>query len=64
MYGTELYSFAGLGSRTANSGFCRWQNQERTYTPAYINGFYLKLTLPFLTNILQVGNRGKLRLEC
>jgi iron complex outermembrane receptor protein len=55
MYGTELYSFAGLGSRTGNSGFFRCQNQERTYTPAYINGFYHKINSTISDKYFAVG---------
>jgi hypothetical protein len=35
-----------------------YQNQDRTYTPVYINGFYRKLTQPFLIT-LAVGIKGK-----
>ena len=37
---TEIYSFAGISSRTGNSaGFFRLPNQARTFTPTFVNGF-------------------------
>jgi iron complex outermembrane receptor protein len=57
--GTELYSFAGLSSRTGNSaGFYRLPNQSRTYTPAYINGFLPEINSKILDQSLSAGIRG------
>jgi iron complex outermembrane receptor protein len=60
--GTEIYSFAGLGSRTGNSaGFFRLPNQERTYTPAYINGFLPEINSTISDQSFAVGIRGKIK---
>ncbi|MCL7762147.1 TonB-dependent receptor [Polaribacter sp. Z014] len=59
--GTELYSFAGLGSRDGNSaGFYRLPNQSRTYTPAYINGFLPEINSTISDKSLAVGIKGKI----
>ncbi|AYN68757.1 TonB-dependent receptor [Euzebyella marina] len=58
--GTEVYSFAGISSRTGNSaGFYRLPNQSRTYTPAYINGFLPEINSTIKDQSLSVGIRGK-----
>ncbi|PQJ76622.1 TonB-dependent receptor [Polaribacter glomeratus] len=58
--GTELYSFAGLSSRDGNSaGFYRLPNQDRTYTPAYINGFLPEINSTISDQSLAVGIKGK-----
>lgn len=58
--GTEVYSFAGLSSRTGNSaGFYRLPNQSRTYTPAYINGFLPEINSNIKDQSLAVGIKGK-----
>ncbi len=58
--GTEIYSFAGLSSRTGNSaGFYRLPNQSRTYTPAYINGFLPEINSNIKDQSLSVGIKGK-----
>ncbi|MGC1203387.1 MAG: TonB-dependent receptor [Flavobacteriaceae bacterium] len=58
--GTELYSFAGMSSRKGNSaGFYRLPNQERTYTPAYINGFLPEINSTITDKSLAVGIKGK-----
>lgn len=58
--GTELYAFAGLGSRTGNSaGFYRLPNQSRTFTPAYINGFLPEINSKITDKSVAVGIRGK-----
>jgi iron complex outermembrane receptor protein len=60
--GTEIYSFAGLGSRTGNSaGFFRLPNQERTYTPAYINGFLPEINSTISDKSFAIGIRGKIK---
>ncbi len=57
--GTELYSFAGISSRTGNSaGFYRLPNQSRTYTPAYINGFLPEINSTIKDKSLSVGIKG------
>ena len=59
--GTELYSFAGMSSRKGNSaGFYRLPNQERTYTPAYINGFLPEINSTITDKSLAVGIKGKI----
>jgi iron complex outermembrane receptor protein len=58
--GTELYSFAGTSSRDGNSaGFYRLPNQDRTYTPAYINGFLPEINSTITDKSLAVGIKGK-----
>jgi len=57
--GTELYSFAGMSSRTGNSaGFYRLPNQSRTYTPTYINGFLPEINSTIQDQSLSVGIKG------
>ncbi|MEZ2414890.1 TonB-dependent receptor domain-containing protein [Muriicola sp. E247] len=57
--GTELYSFAGLSSRTGNSaGFYRLPNQSRTYTPAYFNGFLPEINSNIKDQSVSVGIKG------
>lgn len=59
--GTELYSFAGISSRTGNSaGFYRLPNQSRTYTPAYINGFLPEINSNIKDKSISVGIKGKI----
>ena len=56
---TELYSFAGISSRTGNSaGFYRLPNQSRTYTPAYRNGFLPEINSKILDQSISVGIKG------
>ncbi|WP_456423797.1 TonB-dependent receptor [Lutibacter sp.] len=58
--GTELYSFAGVSSRVGNSaGFYRLPSQERTYTPAYINGFLPEINSAITDKSFSVGIKGK-----
>lgn len=58
--GTEVYSFAGLSSRTGNSaGFYRLPNQSRTFTPAYFNGFLPEINSNIKDQSLSVGIKGK-----
>nr|WP_293293734.1 TonB-dependent receptor [Allomuricauda sp.] len=57
--GTELYSFAGISSRTGNSaGFYRLPNQSRTFTPAYINGFLPEINSTIRDKSLSAGIKG------
>jgi len=59
--GTELYSFAGISSRTGNSaGFYRLPNQSRTYTPAYINGFLPEINSNIRDQSMSIGIKGKI----
>jgi iron complex outermembrane recepter protein len=59
--GTELYSFAGMSSRTGNSaGFYRLPNQSRTYTPIYINGFLPEINSQINDKSFSVGIKGKI----
>ncbi len=59
--GTEVYSFAGISSRTGNSaGFYRLPNQSRTYTPAYMNGFLPEINSTIKDRSLSVGIKGKI----
>ena len=59
-YGTELYSFAGISSRTGNSaGFYRLPNQSRTYTPAYLNGFLPEINSNIKDQSIAIGIKGK-----
>ena len=57
--GTELYSFAGISSRSGESaGFYRLPNQSRTYTPTYINGFLPRINSKIKDQSLAVGIKG------
>ena len=59
--GTEMYSFAGISSRTGNSaGFYRLPNQSRTYTPAYFNGFLPEINSNIKDQSISVGIKGKI----
>lgn len=58
--GTEIYSFAGISSRTGNSaGFYRLPNQERTFTPAYIDGFLPEINSNIKDRSLALGIKGE-----
>lgn len=59
--GAELYSFAGISSRKGNSaGFYRLPSQNRTYTPAYINGFLPEINSTITDKSFAVGIKGKI----
>tara|TARA_B110000483_G_scaffold52223_2_gene65029 strand:+ start:2068 stop:5013 length:2946 start_codon:yes stop_codon:yes gene_type:complete len=59
--GTELYSFAGMSSRNGNSaGFYRLPSQQRTFTPAYNNGFLPEINSTISDQSLAVGIKGKI----
>jgi len=59
--GTELYSFAGISSRRGNSaGFYRLPNQNRTYTPIYINGFLPEINSKINDKSIAAGIKGKI----
>ncbi|MBT8274403.1 MAG: TonB-dependent receptor, partial [Bacteroidia bacterium] len=58
---TAVYAFGGLGFRDGNStGFYRLPNQNRTYTPAYPNGFLPEITSNIIDKSVAVGIRGAL----
>ncbi|HHB92956.1 MAG TPA: TonB-dependent receptor [Thioploca sp.] len=58
---TEIYAFGGVGFRGGNAtGFYRLPNQNRTYTPAYPNGFLPQIHSNIIDKSLAVGIRGKL----
>ncbi|NNC70497.1 MAG: TonB-dependent receptor, partial [Flavobacteriaceae bacterium] len=58
---TEIYSFAGLGYRNGSAtGFYRLPNQNRTYTPAYPNGFLPEINTNIIDKSVAVGIKGKL----
>ncbi len=60
--GTEVYAFAGMSYRHGNAaGFYRLPNQNRTYTPIYINGFLPHIETAIKDNSLTVGIRGGVR---
>ncbi|MCK0161685.1 TonB-dependent receptor [Allomuricauda sp. F6463D] len=57
--GTEIYSFAGISSRTGNSaGFYRLPSENRTFTPAYINGFLPEINSAIRDHSLSAGIKG------
>ena len=57
--GTEIYSFAGVSSRRGNSaGFYRLPNQNRTYTPIYIDGFLPEINSKINDKSLAAGIKG------
>lgn len=59
--GTELYSFAGISSRTGNSaGFYRLPNQSRTYTPAYMDGFLPEINSTIKDKSFSLGIKGSI----
>lgn len=58
---TEIYAFGGLGYRNGSAtGFYRLPNQNRTYTPAYPNGFLPEIATNIIDKSLAAGIRGKL----
>jgi len=58
--GTQLYSFAGVSSRKGNSaGFYRLPSQNRTFTPAYINGFLPEINSTITDKSFAIGIKGK-----
>ncbi|RKS43352.1 iron complex outermembrane receptor protein [Gillisia mitskevichiae] len=59
--GTEIYSFAGISSRRGNSaGFYRLPNQNRTYTPIYIDGFLPEINSKINDKSIATGIKGKI----
>ncbi len=60
--GAEIYSFGGLGARDGlATGFYRLPNQNRTFTPAYPNGFLPQINTDINDQSLAAGIRGKLK---
>ena len=60
--GTELYAFSGMSLRNGNSaGFYRLPCKERSYTPAYINGFLPEILSTINDKSLAVGIKGKVK---
>ncbi len=60
-YGSELYAFGGLSSRTGSSGgFFRLPRESRTYTPMYVNGFLPEINSKISDQSLSIGIKGKL----
>ncbi len=59
--GTELYAFGGLGYRDGEAtGFYRLPNQNRTYTPAYPNGFLPQIHTNIIDKSIAVGIQGNI----
>ena len=59
--GTELYSFAGISSRTGNSaGFYRMPNEARAYTPIFLDGFLPEINSKINDKSLAAGIKGKI----
>jgi len=57
--GTEIYSFAGVSSRRGNSaGFYRLPNQNRTYTPIYVDGFLPEINSKINDRSIAAGIKG------
>ncbi|MEZ4987563.1 MAG: TonB-dependent receptor [Saprospiraceae bacterium] len=58
----ELYAFGGLSNRDGEAaGFYRFPNQERTYSPAYPNGFLPEIHTTIGDQSMAVGIRGDLK---
>lgn len=58
--GTEIYSFAGISSRTGNSaGFYRMPNEARAYTPIFMDGFLPEINSKINDKSLATGIKGK-----
>lgn len=57
----EFYTFGGAAFRKGNAaGFYRLPNQERTYTPEYLNGFLPEINSKIRDYSLAAGVRGKM----
>ena len=57
----EVYAFGGLSLRDGlATGFYRFPNQQRTYTPAYLNGFLPQIHTDINDQSIAVGIRGDL----
>jgi iron complex outermembrane receptor protein len=61
-HGTEFYAFGGMSYRKGNAaGFYRLPNQNRTFTPIYINGFLPEILTDIKDKSLSFGIRGAIR---
>lgn len=59
---SELYAFGGISKRNGESaGFYRMPNQDRTYTPVYINGFLPEIKSDIADKSLAAGIKGKIQ---
>ena len=57
-----VYAFGGLSARDGlATGFYRLPNQERTYSPAFPNGFLPEIHTDVLDQSVAVGIRGKVK---
>lgn len=57
----EIYAFGGYGKRKGNAaGFYRRPNQNRTYTPLYLNGFLPEIASEIVDLSFAAGIRGTL----
>lgn len=58
----EFYAFGGLSSRDGlATGFYRLPHQNRTYSPAYPNGFLPEIHTDILDKSIATGIRGQLK---
>ncbi len=58
----EIYAFGGISNRDGlATGFYRLPNQQRSYTPAYINGFLPEIHTDINDQSLAAGIRGQLQ---
>jgi len=59
---TEVYAFGGASNRDGlATGFYRLPNQNRTYTPAYINGFLPQIHTDIGDKSIAAGITGKIK---
>lgn len=59
-HGTEFYAFGGISFRNGEgAGFYRLPNQNRTYTPIYINGFLPHILTDIKDKSISMGIRGE-----
>ncbi len=60
--GTKFYAFGGTSYRHGDAaGFYRLPNQNRTYTPIYINGFLPHIETDILDKSLSMGIKGNIK---
>lgn len=60
--GTKIYAFGGTSYRHGNAaGFYRLPNQNRTYTPIYINGFLPHIETDIIDKSLSIGIKGNIK---
>jgi iron complex outermembrane receptor protein len=59
--GSEFYAFGGMSLRKGVAGgFFRLPNQERTYTPQYLNGFLPMINSDIVDKSFAMGIKGKI----